>query len=52
MLQLNFNPKKTTRLFGLENDFNFFKDVQSPSIDDSRMNMNKMKYELRAKHGR
>ena len=29
MLQLNFNPKKTTRLFGLENDFNFLKKMIS-----------------------
>ena len=41
-----------TKLILAENDFNFFKDIQSPSIDDSRINMNKMKYELRAKHGR
>ena len=27
MLQLNFNPKKTTRLFGLENEFNFLKKI-------------------------
>ena len=29
MLQLNFNPKKTTRLFGLENEFNFLKKMIS-----------------------
>ena len=29
MLQLNFNPKKTTRLFGLENEFNFLKKIIS-----------------------
>ena len=29
MLNLNFNPKKTTRLFGLENDFNFLKKMIS-----------------------
>ena len=27
MLSFNFNPKKTTRLFGLENDFNFLKKI-------------------------
>ena len=29
MLQLNFNPKKTTRLFGLENEFNLLKKMIS-----------------------
>ncbi len=29
MLSLNFNPKKTTRLFGLENEFNFLKKIIS-----------------------
>ena len=29
MLSLNFNPKKTTRLFGLENEFNFLKNMIS-----------------------
>ena len=29
MLSLNFNPKKTTRLFGLENEFNFLKKMIS-----------------------
>ena len=29
MLHLNFNPKKTTRLFGLENEFNFLKKMIS-----------------------
>ncbi len=29
MLQLNFNPKKTSRLFGLENEFNFLKKMIS-----------------------
>ena len=29
MLPLNFNPKKTTRLFGLENEFNFLKKMIS-----------------------
>ena len=29
MLQLNFNPKKTKRLFGLENEFNFLKKTIS-----------------------
>ena len=29
MLQLNFNPKKTTRLFGLENEFKFLKKMIS-----------------------
>ena len=29
MLQLNFNPKKTTRLFGLVNEFNFLKKMIS-----------------------
>ena len=29
MLNLNFNPKKTTRLFGLENEFNFLKKIIS-----------------------
>ena len=29
MLQLNFNPKKTKRLFGLENEFNFLKKMIS-----------------------
>ena len=29
MLQLNFNPKKTTRLFGLENEFNFLNKIIS-----------------------
>ena len=29
MLSLNFNPKKTTRLFGLEKEFNFLKKIIS-----------------------
>ena len=29
MLSLSFNPKKTTRLFGLENEFNFLKKIIS-----------------------